>query len=133
MPLRLLIAYDGSDAAADAIRAAASLFARAHARATFVRAPTIGIDDVALARVAVPDSVIAAGAAEHERAARARAEELLERGRLTAERAGLQAAARGSALIVAGGRGRGALASTLLGSVSAGLAQNAELPVLIVR
>jgi len=47
----------------------------------------------------------------------------------------LAASARseGAALIVAGRRGRGALASTLLGSVSAGLAQNAELPVLIVR
>lgn len=71
MTLRLLIAYDGSDAAADAIRAAASLFSRAHARVAFVRAPTIGIEDVALTRVAVPDSVIAAGTAEHERAARA--------------------------------------------------------------
>jgi nucleotide-binding universal stress UspA family protein len=36
-------------------------------------------------------------------------------------------------VIVAGCRGRSALASTVLGSVSAGLAHNAELPVLVVR
>jgi len=36
-------------------------------------------------------------------------------------------------VIVAGCRGRGALASTVLGSVSAGLVHNADRPVLIVR
>jgi nucleotide-binding universal stress UspA family protein len=36
-------------------------------------------------------------------------------------------------VIVAGSRGRGALGSTVLGSVSAGLVHNAELPILIIR
>ena len=36
-------------------------------------------------------------------------------------------------MIVTGARGRGALASTLLGSVSSGLVHNAEAPVLVVR
>ena len=47
---------------------------------------------------------------------------------------GLVAAAREAqaSLIVAGSRGRGAVASTVLGSVSSGLAHNAETPVLIV-
>jgi nucleotide-binding universal stress UspA family protein len=40
---------------------------------------------------------------------------------------------RGAAVIVAGSRGRGGLASTILGSVSSGLVHNAETPVLIVR
>jgi nucleotide-binding universal stress UspA family protein len=38
----------------------------------------------------------------------------------------------GAAAIVAGSRGQGAVASALLGSVSAGLVHNADLPVLVV-
>jgi nucleotide-binding universal stress UspA family protein len=47
----------------------------------------------------------------------------------------LSATARseGAAVVIAGCRGRGAVSSTVLGSVSAGLAHNAEIPVLIVR
>jgi nucleotide-binding universal stress UspA family protein len=82
----------------------------------------------------------------------AQSTELAEQGAARARDAGLEARAmsveahagtwralaasarsEGAAVIVAGPRGRGAIASTILGSVSAGLAQNAELPVLIVR
>jgi nucleotide-binding universal stress UspA family protein len=115
-----------------------------------VRAPKIGIDDVALARIAVPDSVIAAGAAEHERAAHARAEELLEHGRLAAERTGLQATAeiresmspwRAIAdaaseaevdVIVCGSRGQGPFSRALLGSTSSSLLYHADRSVLVV-
>ena len=47
---------------------------------------------------------------------------------------GLADAARdaGASLVVVGSRGRGALTATVLGSVSSGLAHNAETPVLIV-
>jgi nucleotide-binding universal stress UspA family protein len=43
------------------------------------------------------------------------------------------AEAEGASMIVTGSRGRGALASTVLGSVSAGLVHNADRPVLVVR
>ena len=47
---------------------------------------------------------------------------------------GLLAAARaaGAAVVVVGSRGHGAIASTVLGSVSSGLAHNAETPVLVI-
>ena len=149
-PLRLLIAYDGSETAADAIRVAARLFPRVHAHVVTVRAPTLGMDDVALARVAMPDSVIRTGAAEHERAVRAVAEELLERGRLAAERAGLQAtvearestspwravadaaSAAEADVIVCGSRGHGRFSRALLGSTSSSLLYHADRSVLVV-
>jgi nucleotide-binding universal stress UspA family protein len=40
---------------------------------------------------------------------------------------------RHAAVIVAGSRGRGGVASTMLGSVSSGLVHNAETPALIIR
>ena len=43
------------------------------------------------------------------------------------------ARAETASVIVAGSRGRGALASTVLGSVASGLVHNAELPTLVVR
>ena len=48
---------------------------------------------------------------------------------------GLAAAAMSeqAALLVVGCRGRGALSSTVLGSVSSGVVHNAELPVLVHR
>ena len=47
---------------------------------------------------------------------------------------GLLAAARtaSAAAVIAGARGRSAMASTMLGSVTSGLVHNADLPVLVI-
>jgi nucleotide-binding universal stress UspA family protein len=149
-PARLLIAYDGSDTAADAVRAAGRLFRGARAQVTYVRRPRIGAEDAALARIAMPDHVIAAAADEHEREARARDAKVVEHGRLLAERAGLQptaeireataawrgidAAARdaNADVIVCGSRGLGPFSRALLGSTSSSLLYHADRSVLLL-
>jgi nucleotide-binding universal stress UspA family protein len=149
-PARLLIAYDGSDAGADAARAAARLFPGAEATVTYVRAPSLGADQAALARIAVPDSVIAAATEEHERAVRGVAEEVVERGRLIAERSGLRATAEiresttpwraivdaardaDADVIVCSSRGQGPFSRSLLGSTSSALLYNADRSVLVL-
>jgi nucleotide-binding universal stress UspA family protein len=149
-PITLLIAYDGSDAAAGAIRAAAQLFPAAHARVLYVCGEPVALEHAALARIAVPDDVLLASAREYERAAAERASELAERGRRIAEQAGLDAAAEvgiGTSawrvlcaaaegnrvdLIVCGSRGQGPFSRAVLGSTSSSLVHHAERPVLII-
>lgn len=149
-PTRALIAYDGSDAAAEAIRAAAHLVPGAHARVVYVRGEPDALEHAALARIAVPDDVLVASAREYERVAKQHASELAERGRQIAERAGLNATAEVRAqstawralcraaedpaadVIVCGSRGRGPFSRAVLGSTSSSLLHHAERPVLIV-
>jgi nucleotide-binding universal stress UspA family protein len=149
-PARLLLAYDGSQAAADAVRAAARLFPGAHAMIAHVREEPLALEHLALARVAVPDAVLVEAAKEYDRAAEDRAWALAERGRALAEDAGLtatsevrgepttwralcQAAADEAAdLIVCGSRGRGAFSRALLGSTSSSLVHHADCAVLVV-
>jgi nucleotide-binding universal stress UspA family protein len=148
--VRLLMAYDGSETAADAVRGGARLFPRAHARVLLVRPPSLAADDASLARIAVPDRVIATATEEHDRAVRSRAEELVERGRVLAESAGLAAiaevregttpwrviadAARAESIdvVVCGSRAQGRLSRSLLGSTSSSLVYHAERPVLVL-
>jgi nucleotide-binding universal stress UspA family protein len=149
-PARLLVAYDGSDAGADAVRAAARLFPGAEASVMHVRPPSLGADQAALARIAMPDAVIAAATQEHERTLRGLAEELAERGRAMAERAGLRATAEIRAgttawraiadaardadvdVIACGSRGEGPVSRSLLGSTSSSLLYHADRSVLVV-
>ena len=149
-PVRLLIAYDGSDAAAEAIRAAAQLVPRAHARVVYVPGEPNALEHAALARIAAPDDVLVAAAREYERVAQEHASQLAERGRQIAERAGLEATAEVRAeatawralcraaedpavdLIVCGSRGRGRFSRAVLGSTSSSLLHHAERPVLVV-
>lgn len=148
----VLLAYDGSSGARVAIERAGRLMPGRSAIVTYVwRSPvrhSLGGRALAHARLDEVQEIldgyeaIFAGAANEtleDGVARARAAgfdatgDLVESGggvwRALADAAGR----RGAALIVCGSRGRGAVASTVLGSVSSGLLHNAETPTLLVR
>jgi nucleotide-binding universal stress UspA family protein len=149
-PLRLLLAFDGSAAAADAIRAAGRLFPGAAAVVLHIRSRPSGAEHAALARIAMPDSVTMPAAERYDHDARERANEIAARGRRVAEEAGLHATAEVETgpsawralvqaaqvqdhdVIVCGARGRGAFARALLGSTSSALLHHAARPLLIV-
>ena len=148
----LLVGYDRSEAARAAVADAAALFPgrRAlvvHAWSSPVRRSYAGelllaspVDEVQqLARSL--DDIYAADAEEaaEEGAVLAR-EHKLDASPLVVEskRGGWRAlddaaAEAGAAAIVVGSRGRGAIAATVLGSVSSGLVRNARRPVLVAR
>jgi nucleotide-binding universal stress UspA family protein len=149
-PIRLVLAYDGSESADAAIRAAAQLLPGAQATVVYARESPALLDHAALARVAVPDAVLLEGARAYEREAAERAAGVAERGqRLAAESGfdagvevrvggspwrGLSRAAHdaGADLIVCGSRGQGQLSRTFLGSTSSALVHNADRPVLVI-
>jgi nucleotide-binding universal stress UspA family protein len=139
--LNILVAVDGSDHAAQALRTAAQLASEEHARLTVITAvpPTAALAQItaagaALAEVAdlmgdagrqirrqvddLPDdlsitTIVVSGHAAHEILAR------LREGRHD--------------LLVMGTRGLGRVGSALLGSVSQAVLHEAEVPVLVVR
>jgi nucleotide-binding universal stress UspA family protein len=148
----VLVGYDDSDGARAAITAAARIFPGRNALIVHAWSSPIRRSYVGSAPATVPLSEIAgvtpdlgeviaqqARALAEEGAAHARDQGLLARG--IAVEGSLEAwrtlsatgRAEGASVIVTGCRGRGALGSTILGSVSAGLVHNAELPILIVR
>jgi nucleotide-binding universal stress UspA family protein len=146
----LLLAYDGSDNAADAVRAAARLFPGASAVVLCVRGDSVLALHGAVARIALPDSVLAAAAEEQERAADERAESVAARGVALASEAGLDARpqiaagssawrpvasaaeAVGADVIVCGSRGTGPVSRAVLGSTSTSLLHHAGCPLLVV-
>ena len=91
-PARVLIAYDGSDEAAGAISAAARLLPDARAIVVHGRGESVALEHAALARIAMPDSVIVPSVAAYERAAEDASRDVAERGRMLADEAGLEAA-----------------------------------------
>jgi nucleotide-binding universal stress UspA family protein len=139
----LLLCYDGSDQATEAIRVAASLFPRG-TRATVLYAwePTAIAVSGGLVPVALPP--------DSDEQDEARAKRLAEDGAEKARALGLDAKARaeqsgasawrtivdvadGEAdLVVMGTRGLSGMRSLLLGSCSHHVAQHASCPVLIV-
>ncbi len=143
----VLFCYDGSDGSRSALRAAAELVTHpADAVVLVVWTPAV----VSLVRAgsfltAVPNE----GEIDEQEAAFAK--RIAEEGAARARERGYNASARvaradisvvgtigeiaqeiDAGLIVCGQRGRGALRSTLLGSVSHGLSSHAQRPVLIV-
>jgi nucleotide-binding universal stress UspA family protein len=147
---RLTIAYDGSHAAATAVRAATALFGGAEATVVTVPAPPLGSADhvrqlvptmssEALQRTLdelAAEASVQARAVATEGAARATAAGLRAEARDVAPHAppweALLAAAAGSDALVCGARGRSGFARALLGSTSTSLLHHAALPVVIV-
>lgn len=147
----LLIAYDGSEPAGAAIRAAGGLFPGAHAVVATAQRDPITTEQASSALLAVPRSVVHGGVAALNDAAAQESDETAAAGAREASGAGLEAEARtafaggspwralsrlaeeiGADAIVCGSRGRGALARAAVGSTSGGLLHNAGRPVLIV-
>jgi nucleotide-binding universal stress UspA family protein len=147
-----VVAYDGSDGARAAIAAAARLLGGRPATLVHVwNSPMRNtLSGRALARAPMPE--LRQFSAEYEQYFADAAAAVAEDGVALAREAGLDASGQtvesgsgawralaevaaelGVAVIVAGSRGRGGLASTILGSVSSGLVHNAETPVLIAR
>lgn len=148
----LLIGYDGSEHAKDAIRTAGRFFAGRRALIAHAWMSPMEHSYAGSALLGTPSDEIHDVAQTLADMFAARAADLLDEGTAIAREAGLEAepldlewthgawraleaAARehDAAAIVAGCRGRGAVTSTVLGSVSSGLAHNATVPVLIVR
>ena len=147
---RLLLCYDGSDAAERAIAEAAHQLGR---READVITAWRAIASVApAARIGAPDDVVLTATQKLEAESERRALALAEKGALEAERQGFTGvraiAHRGTrnvwaslvsaaqehqpAVLVTGSRGYGAVRSALLGSVSRGVATHAPVPVLVV-
>jgi nucleotide-binding universal stress UspA family protein len=145
----VLIGYDGSEFARDAIEAAVPLLA---GRAAVIATVWIPYAPVAGAGVVGAPAAVTARAVEQlETTAAARAADTAEEGARIAAAAGIEArsepirgtastwsvlrdaaAAHGCAAIAVGSRGRGAVAGAVLGSTSAALVHNARLPILVV-
>ena len=148
----LVIAYDGSPAAASAIRVAGALFPGAPAVVAHVqREPAALAQSAALAGIAIPDAEIVGGLEALDRAAAEEARAIVARGARTASEAGLRpvtaevevegtawrgilrlAGERDAAVIVSGSRGHGPLSRAAIGSTSSGLLHHADRPLLVV-
>ena len=151
-PPALLLAFDGSSGAVAAVRAAGILFPAVAAIVANVRGEhaTLG-QAAALARIAVPDGVIAGGLAALDCAAEEEAEAIVAHGATVASVAGLRAETaiveasgapwRGirrlarecdATIIVCGSHGLGPVSRAAVGSTSSGLLHHADRPVLVV-
>jgi nucleotide-binding universal stress UspA family protein len=146
----VLIAYDGSPPAQEAVRAAAAVLAGR--RALLLTVWTSVRQGAAATRLALPDGVVAAGVAAldgeacenalsvaEEGARQARAEglgadpiETMRRGGVAATITAV-AAEYDASVVVVGSRGRSAVRSTVVGSVTYGVLHGVGRPVLVAR
>ena len=147
----LLLAYDGSEPARTAVTTAAQLFPGRPAVVMHAWESPLRHSLAGHALSSLPITEIRESINDLEEILANSGREQAEEGAELARQHGLDARAEsvesaagvwrtlleatvglGAGVVVAGSRGRGAIASTLLGSVSSGLVHNAELPVLIV-
>jgi nucleotide-binding universal stress UspA family protein len=139
--LDILVAIDGSDHAAQALRTAAQLATEEHARLTIITAvpPTPALARITAAGAALVEVADLMGDAGKQM--RAQVEELPEDVSVTTVVVSGHAAAeilkqlrQGTYdLLVMGTRGLGRVGSALLGSVSQAVLHEAEVPVLVVH
>jgi nucleotide-binding universal stress UspA family protein len=145
---RVLVGYDGSDAAGAAIAAAAALFPSAEATIATVQPPPPTVEAGAMARVALPDAVIREGIERMREQAEERSRALAAEGVALAHAAGLQAdpvvlvalspwralrdAARAYDVLVCGARGEGPVERVLVGSTASSLVHHTARPLLVV-
>jgi nucleotide-binding universal stress UspA family protein len=148
--MTVLLAYDGSAHAKAAIERAGAVLQHGHA--VVATAWTSFEDAAPAALLALPGDMVREGAQALDDAGRETAEDLAAEGAELARAAGFDAEPRAvrskgpffaallelaeeldAAAIVAGSRGRSALAATVLGSVSTGLLHHTSRPVMVVR
>jgi nucleotide-binding universal stress UspA family protein len=146
----MLIAYDGSIPAQEAVREAAAVLA---GRRAIILTVWASVRHAAPAtRLALSDQVVAAGVAALDGEARDNALRVAEEGALLARGEGLGAdpmetmqrggvaamitavaAEHDASVVVVGSRGRSAVRSTVVGSVTYGVLHGTRRPVLIAR
>ena len=148
----VLVAYDGSPAADEAVAAAGRLLPGRRALVVHAWESPLRHSLSGRALSGVPVTEVGEFTKDLETWLRETAEATVADGVELAKKAGLQASGeavessstawrvltaaaetRDATVIVAGSQGHGGVASVLLGSVSAGLVHHAERPVLIVR
>lgn len=146
----VLIAYDGSSPAREAVRSAATVLAGRGALVLTVWTPIRG--RASAARLALPDEVVAAGVAALDGEARDGATKVAEEGARRAREGGLAgepmeamqrgsvaatiaavAAEQGASVVVLGARGASAVRATVVGSVTYGVLHGVRCPVLVGR
>ena len=146
----VLIGYDGSPNAREAVEVAGRLFAGAPA---VIATAWLSFEEAAPAGLlALPANVVADATEDLDAAQREKAEQLSSEGAELARAAGLDAEARAphcrgpffsslvhladeldARAVVVGSRGRSSIAAAVLGSVSTGVLHHAQRPVLVVR
>lgn len=146
----LLVAYDGSDHARDAVNRTAQLFP---GRSAVVVSAWRSVKEVVPAGlIALPASVAQDAQIKMDTAARDAAQTLADEGAELARTHGLDAQGEAveatgalwpaivqaaedhdAGVVVVGSRGRSAIKSAVLGSVSAGVVHNSHRPVMVVR
>ena len=145
----VLVGFDGSDASPAAVDAAAKLLSVREAVIATVWMPYRRVGGAGVAGASV--AVVSRAVEELDSSIRTGAEQTAHDGVRLAAAAGLEARAEaiqmsarvwctlgdsaeahGSPAIVVGSRGRGSVASTVLGSTSAALVHHSHLPILVV-